>query len=408
MRGLREGWRELLGEEGLRDLKEGAFSLALCNFGDYISGFFLQVFTPLIRSAPELIALLPAASDARGDVYSSFGSRLGTLLHLGVFKRFLRIELLTISLLILAVNSWVGFLTGSMAIGIGIGGRISTMMFISITSALLSALFMIPATTMLAELSFSRGYDPDNIVAPISTLFGDMITVPTIIAAYLVSRGMPKAVQNWIIYSAIIAVVLIASYILLKSSKGESRWARGFKILRENLPVIIFSTTLSMLAGFILLVNINKIIESVGILAVIPAFLEDGGAIASRFSSRLSTTLHLGILTPEPIPKSRWVAVQLIINVIHGLMIFSALGIFGYAIASWRGAEYLGAQIFTAVVIAGLILTLSVSLITYYAAITAFKMGIDPDNVLAPFLTSLSDIIGTTSLALTISALIHP
>ncbi len=401
-------WRRFFGEEGWKDLREGAVSLALCNFGDYISGFFLQLFTPIIKAAPTLVALLPATSDARGDVYSSYGSRLGSLLHLGLFKKFSRAELLSLGLILIVINSWVGFITGTAALGLVGDVKVFDLVFIALLSALISSLFMIPSTTWLATLSFRKGFDPDNLVAPIATLFGDMVTVPTIIASYELSASIPLHVMEVTVTSSLLVASGLVALMLAKARKGDPVWRRALKVIKENVPVILASTSLSTAAGMVLLVNINNIIEGVGVLAVIPAFLEDGGAIACRFSSRLSTSLHLGLLPPDLIPRNPWIGKQVIINFLHGLMIFTSLGIFGYGVALWRGAAGLGIWVFTAVVLAGLMLTGIISIITYYMGIAAFKAGIDPDNVLAPLLTSLADIIGTSSLAAMIAILVHP
>ena len=48
-----------------------------------------------------------------------------------------------------------------------------------------------------------------------------------------------------------------------------------------------------------------------------------------------------------------------------------------------------------------------VSVLTYYLAIVSFKKGLDPDNVLAPLLTSMADAIGTASLNFVLSLVAH-
>jgi len=203
-----------------------------------------------------------------------------------------------------------------------------------------------------------------------------------------------------------LAVIMSASVVARYRRRGAH--ARAWRIIKQNLPVIMLATSFSMAAGVILLVNIEAIIQGLGVLAVIPAFLEDGGAIACRFSARLSTSLHLGKVRVEAVPRDRWVISQFIVNAIHAVMIFGALGVFGYAIALWGGATPAwGFKVFTTVLLAGLMLTAIISVLTYYAAIASFKVGIDPDNVLAPILTSLADIIGTSSLAAVLLLMIH-
>ena len=390
----------LFDEEFRKDLKEGAASLMLCNLGDYISGYFLQVFQPIIMHAEILLALLPAASDARGDVYSSYGSRLGTLLHLGIAKKLIRAELMALSSILILINTWIGLLTFMVSI---IFGKYNlepySTVFVAVLSAVISSILMIPSTTWLAFTSFKRGINPDNVVAPIATLFGDMVTVPTIVFAYLIATDMPR------LFMLLLTLVLlvIPAYVFYRVvTRGENDpLERTWNILVQNMPIIMLSTSISMFAGVILMTNINNIVKGIGILAVIPAFLEDGGAIACRFSSRLSTSLHIGSIKIKWIPNDSWTLKQFLLNLIHALMIFGSLSIFGFAVAISRGASIVwGFKVIEIVMSAGLLLTVIITILTYYAAMVSFKAGVDPDNTLAPILTSIADIIGTSSLAL--------
>ena len=399
-----------IGPETRKDLKEGALSLMLCNVGDYISGFFLQFFEPFIRAAPILIALLPAASDARGDTYSSYGSRLGTLLHLGLYRRYIRCELEALVTLLIGVNLWVGFLV--MVIHAILGGGVLSPLdvaFIPLLSAMLSALFMVPATTWLAHTSFRKGLDPDNLVSPIATLFGDIVTIPTIVASYVIATDIDPIAKAIYVGGSIGVATLLFTRFVRRVRRGVREYERAIRVVRENLPIIMASTSFSALAGAILLSNISSILAWKGILAVIPAFLEDGGAIACRFSARLTTMLHLGRIRLEPVPRHRWVYAQIGINFVHALMIFTSLGLFGAAMSiAFGGGAVWAIHVFAAVELAGFMLTAIVSLLTYYLALASFKAGIDPDNVLAPLLTSMADAIGTSSLALMMMVLGAP
>ncbi len=387
-----------LSSESKRDFREGAVSLMLCNAGDYISGMFLQLFHPIISRAPVILALLPAASDARGDVYSSYGSRLGTLLHLGLFWNRYRRELEALAVLIIVVNTWIGFLVAFFSVLTSTNLSILDTLFLALLSAFTSAILMVPATTLLAVRSFERGLDPDNLVAPIATLFGDLITIPSLVLSYKVSSYIPSWTKTvFILALAVLAIAFIARIYVLKT-RGDTGYTRALRIIRENASVIMISTLLSSLAGVFLLDNMTRLLAWPGVLAVVPAFLEDGGAIATRFSSRLATKLHLGSVKPGSWP-SGWAAEQFIVNILHAIIIFASLGVFGALMAIFTGALITWAtRVFIAVVLAGMMLATIMSIISYYLAVKAFQYGLDPDNLLAPLLTSLADIIGVVSL----------
>lgn len=397
-------WRRYSGmsREVRKDLLEGGASLMLCNVGDYISGLFLHFFEQVIRAEPLIIALLPAASDARGDVYSSYGSRLGTLLHLGILKRYLKSELFALVTLLICANLWVGILI-SIVNGV-VGDRdldLIDVLFIPLFSAIISAFFMVPTTTWLALASFKHGLDPDNLVSPITTLFGDLVTIPTIVLGYFVAKSVSSYHKLAVIGVLILVAVASLAYTFYRLQNGDRIFERTVKVVRENLPVVILAISFSAVAGVILLGNIEEILAWKGLLAVVPAFLEDGGAIACRFSARLTTMLHLGRVKLEIMPRSKWIWKQIGINFVHALILFTALGVFGAIVSISAGVSCTWAtKIFFVVLLAGLLLTLIISTLTYYLALLSFKIGIDPDNVLAPILTSIADVVGTASLAL--------
>jgi len=390
-----------------KDLLEGLFSLMLCNVGDFVSGFYLHYFKPLLQRATILLALLPAASDARGDVYSSYGSRLGTLLHLGLYRRYMKVELASLMFLVVCVNIWVGVVT--YLVSGFVSGRfehLAGFTFVALVSALLSALAMVPSTTYLAMASFRKGIDPDNIVAPIATLFGDIVTIPTIVCSYTLSQFVSFSHRLAVIALVLSSAVMLTVFSLRMCSRDPS-WRRYLKVIRENLGIIVASTSFSALAGAILFANASTFLTHRGIIAIVPAFLEDGGAIACRFSSRLSTVLHLGRVRPSALPKDPWVFMQICINYIHALTVFTSLSIFGSIIALSSGGTLVDVvTMFITVEVAGLMLTTVVSILTYYLAVASFKKGLDPDNVLAPLLTSIADAIGTASLALILSLIL--
>ncbi len=360
----------------------------------------MTIFQPILQRAPILLALLPAADDSRGDVYSSYGSRLGTLLHLGSAKKLMREEMSALFSILFSISFWVGFSTFLVFLLIkGIAYPWEILISTAITSALLSSIFMIPSTTWLAFISYRKGWDPDNMVAPIATLFGDMVTIPTIIAAYELTSRAPKLPLKAGVIAFFLLSIGMISWITYLHHKGAME--RAFRVVKENIPVIMLSTSMSLMAGVILYANQGNIFSAPGILSVIPAFLEDGGAIACRFSARLSTSLHLGKVQASWIPKEKWVYEQFLVNMVHASIIFSSLGFLGFLMATFQGAS-LGwrFKVILIVLIAGYILSAVVSFITYFLAVLSYRFGIDPDNVLAPILTSLADMIGSSSLSM--------
>ena len=82
-----------------------------------------------------------------------------------------------------------------------------------------------------------------------------------------------------------------------------------------------------------------------------------------------------------------------------GLPVFALLGVTAFFIS---GAIRIPSpsvyEMILAAVLAGELLILTVNFIAYYASVVAFRLGFDPDNVTIPLITSLMDVLGTSSL----------
>jgi mgtE-like transporter len=55
-------------------------------------------------------------------------------------------------------------------------------------------------------------------------------------------------------------------------------------------------------------------------------------------------------------------------------------------------------------VLAGLIATIPIVVIAYYAAVATFRLGLDPDNHGIPMITSSMDFVGVLSLVIALFA----
>ena len=84
---------------------------------------------------------------------------------------------------------------------------------------------------------------------------------------------------------------------------------------------------------------------------------------------------------------------------IVGLIIFPLIGIFGYVAGTLIGLP--GYNLLKMILIsltAGEILVIIVNFLSYYLSTISFKIGVNPDNVVIPILTSLMDFVGTACL----------
>jgi len=382
-----------------KEFKEPFVSLFLCTTGDLLTGIAMGIFTSNLKMLPALIILIPAAIGMRGNIFASLGSRLGTYLHTGQitpdFKksRILNQNVSLSATLTLITSIYLGILAALVASIIGLEADVIDMLLISTAAGFLSAVIMLIFTVVIAFLSYRRGWDPDNMTAPLITLVGDMLTLPLLFVSLIFVLGVTYEIKMMFL-----AVIVILTLITIPYSLSEKSKPYYSSILRESLPVLLVCGFLGIFSGAILGGRIEGLIAVPSILIMLPAFLEDGGAIGGILAARLSSSLHLGsIETKKGIPKN--VLKMFVTMHILGIIIFTMVGSFAYIIAKFLGISSLPLHLTIAVaLLAGEMLIVVVNLIAYYISIISFKRGVDPDNVTIPTITSTIDLIGTACL----------
>src|SRR5205814_10319333 len=73
-------------------VRAGFYALLLSSGGDLLAGLTLGAITGTLESLPGLLVLVPAAIGMRGNIFGALGSRLGTALHTGTFRRSRRLD----------------------------------------------------------------------------------------------------------------------------------------------------------------------------------------------------------------------------------------------------------------------------------------------------------------------------
>ncbi|MEA2054975.1 MAG: magnesium transporter [Candidatus Thermoplasmatota archaeon] len=378
-----------------KDSKESLFSLLLCTMGDLITGVIMGISMSNLRMLPALIILIPPAIGMRGNIFASLGSRLGTYLHTGQISPSFRGKILgqnvsSSFLLTILMSIYLGITATFTAKFLGMQVNIIDMILVSLLAGVLSAFFMLALTIATAFFSYRRGWDPDNVTTPIITLAGDIITLPLLFFSmnYIVAFGDKEKMLLFYFF-----IILGIASIIIPFSKISKPYCS--RILMESTPIMLMGGLLGTLSGSMLGNSFEGLIGIAGILTMIPAFLEDGGAIGGILAAKFSSSLHVGSLECSKIPPRE--AQKLFVSMhIIGLIIFSLIGAFAFFISKFIGVDILPIHKMLIIsVIAGEILIFIVNFVAYYSSIISFRLGIDPDNITIPTITSLMDIIGT-------------
>ena len=371
-------------------------------------GLVLAASESTLSQLPGLLLLLPGAIALRGNIFGSMGSRLGTAAHMGTFGLSYRIDsvliqnllasgsLSLISSLILAVLAKG---TAS-AFGLSPAMSLADFIVISVLGGVLSSIALAAVTVVLSVGSVKYEWDLDNVVAPLVTTTGDLLTVPSLIfVSYLADRSD--------LTNGLALVIALVSIIVLIFSLRTSL-ERFRRVFRQSIPVLGLAVILDLIAGFVVEKRLKDLLEVEAVLILIPAFLGIAGALGGILSSRLSTQFHLGMDDASPLPSRSSSRGAIDISVL-AVPIFIFSGVIAHLIAVVADQSTPGiAKLILISAIAGSIVTLFVVAVAYYTTMGSFRFGLDPDTYGIPVVTSSLDLVGafTVILAMVLTGVI--
>ncbi len=167
--------------------------------------------------------------------------------------------------------------------------------------------------------------------------------------------------------------------------------AKFSRVILESYLVLIISAILSLLAGFLLQENLDRILRLSMLVALVPPINNLGGNLGCMVGARVSTALHLGSISGF---RSKQARKEFFSGLVSGLsssvLVGSALFALGFA--------GFPARIVWIFLLASVMQTLLAVFIALWLALMSFRKGLDPDNIVSPIITSVCDVGGVTSL----------
>jgi mgtE-like transporter len=378
-----------------RTLRQGLVALVLSTLASFLAGLTLAAITGTLEELPGLFILIPASVGMRGVISGATGARLGTSIAAGLFEVSWRRGG------VLRHNAIVGLvLTLASSLYVAVLARLSALVFgepsiplpdlvtISVVGGTLGAALVLVATIVLAVVSFRRGYDLDAVGTPIITAIGDMVTLPSLfLATFLVRSEVLSDVM------AVLCLVAVGVGVVA-GARTEPAIRRT---LREMVPVLVIVPILDVLAGTLLESQRERFFEYPGLLILIPPLISQAGALGGILSSRLSSKLRLGVITPRGLPEPPAV-VDASLVVGFGLAIFAFIGTVGFAIAQLTGQATPSAVLtIRGTFLAGLFLLPIILVLGYYLAVGTTRFGLDPDDHSVPLNTGVMDLTGVVA-----------
>lgn len=387
-------------EEHSSIIKESLIALLICAIGDLCAGLILGKMTFFLEAFPGLLVIIPGAIGMRGNIFGSFASRLSTSLHIGIispkfkFSEYLNYNIFSSFVLTLVLSLFLAIIAKVLCLILHQPSiSIIDFILISVIAGVISNIIMLPITMFVSFKSFEHGWDPDNITSPIIAAFGDLFTLPAIIASVFILQAMNF---SYIFKDAVLAVILIAvmvSFVYCYRLSYETN-----TILKQSTPVLLLCSLLGGTAGGILNSAVETLLTNPSLLTLLPLFSGECGSLISILGARLSSGLHSGLIEPFKKPEGEAVH-NFIICFILAIIVFPVIGLLAEGSSFVLGVVGVGFdKILEISTLSGLILVAIMVIIVYYVSVTSYNNNLDPDNIVIPISTSITDSISSLTL----------
>ena len=387
-------------EEHSSIIKESLIALLICAIGDLCAGLILGKMTFFLEAFPGLLVIIPGAIGMRGNIFGSFASRLSTSLHIGIispkfkFSEYLNYNIFSSFVLTLILSLFLAIIAKVLCLILHQPSMsIIDFILISVIAGIISNLIMLPITMLVSFKSFEHGWDPDNITSPIIAAFGDLFTLPAIIASVFILQAMNF---SYLFKDAVLAIMLIAvavSFVYCYRLSDETN-----TILRQSTPVLLLCSLLGGTAGAILNSAVETLLTNPSLLTLLPLFSGECGSLISILGARLSSGLHSGLVEPFRKPEGEAVH-NFIICFILAIIVFPVIGLLAEGSSFALGVVGVGFdKIVEISTLSGLILVTIMVIIVYYVSVTSYNNNLDPDNIVIPISTSITDSISSLTL----------
>jgi mgtE-like transporter len=373
-------------------------ALAVNSTTSLIAGITLGALTDTFLRLPGLLVLVPAAIGLRGNIFSALGSRLSTSVHLGELT-------LTRRRGTVLVENVIGALVLTMGLSLVLAGGawllaravlaenpipLLDLATISIAGGLLGSAVVLAVTVGLAIMAARRGWDLDNLVAPVVSTMGDVLTLPALwLATHLIGHGAGTEVLGW----TLVVTAGAASLYGVVSRRDLLR-----SVCRQSWPVLVAAGALSLLAGLVIEHRLDALTDAPALLILVPAFVSSAGALGGVLSARVATGLHLGTrragLVPDRGTREDLVAIAALAVPV---MLYNAVG--SRAVAGLVGpAEPALVGLLVTTLVAGAGVVAFALAVAYLSAVAAVRLRLDPDTYGIPVVTSSVDLVGAALL----------
>ncbi len=378
-------------------------SLGAVAFGvtDVFAGRTAILLKTIQNYIPWVFLIYPLLLTVRGDINGILTGKIGSALHLGTIEpRWIKNtkqfhELLS---LIMILSFYDGiFISGSTIVAsllLNLRAEILSVFVITISTFFLGTLLSLVLTISLAFIVFRRNKDPDIYIYPIMSTVNDILITLIFFGVCVFYRPWNSKLSLYVglpIVAIITGLIIFLQINFRKSSSVKSN-------ILQSLPLLFVTTIIATVTGSVLSGAEMKLTESALLLVAYPAILTTVGSQDSIIVNTTTTKLHLGTTKPTILFfRSEELSLSLAAVMLSGVVISLFLSLLAVIIFPHGITLTIYFMFLVVLVLSNIISFIVISIIAIYTAFITYAMGLDPDNIVIPVLTSLAD-LATTSI----------
>ena len=257
-------------------------ALVLAALASLVAGLILASITDTLEELPGLLLLVPAAIAVKGNIFGALGSRLGTAIHAGGFRisggrdSVVAQNAAASIALSLVLGLALAVLAKATAFAFNVSPTMGLSEFVVIAAlgSLIAAVVVLAFTLATTAGAVRYGWDLDNVVAPLVTATGDIVTLPSlVVAAELTGFRVFTPTLAW----GLGVLAVLAAMWGLRSPMNDLR-----TIMRESIPVLVLAGLLDLVAGITVEKRIDDFLTFPVLLVLLPGFLSTAGGTGRR------------------------------------------------------------------------------------------------------------------------------
>jgi len=377
------------------------------NILSLFAGGLISLLTPQFQAAPWILALFPPILTIRGGIGGIFSGNLATMLHLGLIRPRIRDNTpvytqLISSIFVITLLDTLAMGIFSFALNLAFGqasiGEAFFFIVIPPVACVTAMALSIPLTSIIAITTFRKGLDPDILVYPILASINDIVVTATFVATIFMVLSGGAYVH-----------LLIGVFLLILGLTALLIWRNRrvkffYQTIREGTTVVIMSSLFGSLNGYFLSTMSSNLLRYPGVVVLYPALTNALGNIGAIIGSTKTTSLALGDMRSlkEEVRSAlgQILQVESVALPMHAVFGLVTYGIVAASIPGARLPILVGGALISNLMTFGFM-----ALFALWIAHIAFNRGLNPDNVVIPVITSLSDSMATLSLLPSIAIL---